>query len=199
MTTNEIAAAVQAGQADCLELWTSVRRFAYDRAYRWARATDGRSGMELEDFMQCAFLALVEAMESWDRGKGAFLTLYGLKLKTAFTEAAGLRTERDKHDPLRTAVPLDAPLTDNDGDPFTLSDIVPDPAAVAAINDVAELDFQQRRRKSLEMALATLPAAQRAAVVGKYCYGQKTDTWACNAGLRALRHPAISRRLKQYA
>lgn len=198
MTTNDIAAAVQAGQADCLELWAAVRRFAHDWAYRWAWATEGRSGMLLEDFMQCAFLALVGALEGWDSKSGSFLTWYGLRLKSAFAEAAGLRTERDKHDPLRTAVPLDAPLTDNDGDPFTLSDIVPDPAAVAAINNVAELDFQQRRRKALEMALATLPEGQRAAVVGKYCYGRKTDTRACNAGLRALRHPAISRHLKQY-
>lgn len=199
MTTNDIAAAVQAGQAGYLELWEAVQRFVHDRAYRWSAATAGRSGMTIDDFMQCAFLALVEALEGWDRDKGAFITLYSLKLKTAFTEAAGLRTERDKRDPLRTAVPLDAPLTDDDGDPFTLSDILPDPAAVAAINDVAELDFQQRRHKALEMALATLPEDQRAAVVGRYYYGRKTDSRACGAALRALRHPSISRQLKQYA
>lgn len=199
MTTNDIAAAVQAGQAGYSELWEAVQRFAHDRAYRWARATEGHSGMTVEDFMQCAFLALVEALKGWDAKSGSFLTWYGLRLKSTFAEAAGLRTERDKRDPLRTAVPLDAPLTDNDGDPFMLSDIVPDPAAVAAINDVTELDFQQRRHKALEMALAALPEDQRAAVVGRYCYGRKTDTRACNAGLRALRHPAISRHLKQYA
>ena len=32
MTTNEIAAAVQTGQADVLELWDAVQRFAHDRA-----------------------------------------------------------------------------------------------------------------------------------------------------------------------
>lgn len=198
MGTNEIAAAVQAGETDYLQLWEAVQRFAYDRAYRWALATEGRSGMEVSDFVQCAFLALVEAVDGWDSGKGAFLTLYGLKMKAAFTEAAGQRTERARRDPLRQAASLDAPLTDDDGDPFTLADVVPDPAAVAAIDAVEESDFQQRRRKALEAALAALPADQRAAVVGRYCCGQKTDTRACGAALRALRHPSISQTLKQY-
>ena len=59
MTTNEIAAAVQSGQADRMELWEAVRRFSYDRAYRWYRAMEGRGGMMLEDYIQVAFLALL--------------------------------------------------------------------------------------------------------------------------------------------
>ena len=92
MEASKIAAAVQAGQADRLELWEAVRRFAYDRAYRWCRAMEGRGGVVLEDYIQVAFLALLEALESWDPAAGAFLTWYGLKLKGAFTEAVGMRT-----------------------------------------------------------------------------------------------------------
>lgn len=43
METNQIAAAVQRGEADLLELWESVRHFSYDRAYRWSKATEGRA------------------------------------------------------------------------------------------------------------------------------------------------------------
>ena len=46
MTTNEIAAAVQVGQADILELWEAVRRFAHNRAYRWSRAAE-QKGLRL--------------------------------------------------------------------------------------------------------------------------------------------------------
>ena len=74
MEASKIAAAVQAGQADWLELWETVRRFAYDRAYRWCRAMEGRGGMVLEDYIQVEFLALLEALESWDPAAGAFLT-----------------------------------------------------------------------------------------------------------------------------
>ena len=92
MTTDQIAAAVQAGQADRLELWEAVRRFAYGRAYRWIRATEGRGGVTVEDLMQCAFLALVAALEAWDPASGAFITMFAYKIKSAFTEAIGQRT-----------------------------------------------------------------------------------------------------------
>ena len=114
MTTNEIAAAVQAGQADRLELWEAVRRFAYDRAYRWCRAMEGRGGMVLEDYIQVAFLALLNALESWDPAAGEFNTWFGLKLKGAFTEAVGMRTQRDKRDPIHHALSLDCLLYTSD-------------------------------------------------------------------------------------
>lgn len=71
MTTDEIAAAVQAGQAARLDLWEAVRRFAYRKAHRWSQAIGGRSGVELEDLMQVAFLALVEALGTWRPEDGA--------------------------------------------------------------------------------------------------------------------------------
>ena len=74
MEASKIAAAVQSGRADILELWEAVRRFAHDRAYRWYRAMEGRGGMVLEDYIQVAFLALLEALESWDPAAGAILT-----------------------------------------------------------------------------------------------------------------------------
>ena len=200
MSTDEIAAAVQAGQADRLELWEAVRRFAYGRAYRWIRATGGRGGAELEDLLQCAFLALVEALETWDPEAGAFLTLYALKLRAAFTEATGQRTQRDKLDPLEGALSLEAPLTDSEsGDTFTLSDIIEDPAAVASFVDVEERDRLDRLHRAMCAALGMLPEPQRAAVVGYFIYGQRTNTKARNAGLRTLRNPAVSRTLRVFS
>lgn len=199
MTTDEIAAAVQAGQADRLELWEAVRRFAYGRAYRWCKAAEGRGGVELDDLVQCSFLALVEALETWDPKAGAFITLYSLKLKSAFTEATGQRTQRDRLDPLDHALSLEHPLTDSEsGEPFTLADVVEDPAAVVAFVDIEERDRQARLHKALRAALQTLPEAQRTAVVGFFTYGRKTDTKARSAGLRALRSPAVSRTLRAF-
>mgnify|MGYP001537623552 CR=1 FL=1 len=65
MATNEIAAAVQCGQADVLELWQAVRRFAIKQGLRWLRALDGKGGATLDDLEQCAFLAMLDALESW--------------------------------------------------------------------------------------------------------------------------------------
>lgn len=199
MSTDQIAAAVRAGQADRLELWEAVRRFAYGRAYRWCKAAEGRGGVELEDLVQASFLALLEALETWDPEAGAFLTLYALKLRAAFTEATGQRTQRDKLDPLDHALSLEAPLTDSEsGDTFTLSDIIEDPAAVASFVDVEERDRRERLHRAMCAALGTLPKVQRAAVVGHFLCGQRTDTKARNAGLRVLRNPAVSRTLRVF-
>ena len=134
MDTNEIAAAVREGHADVLELWEAVRRFAHDRAFRWRRALEGRGGCTLDDLMQCAFLALLEALEGWDPSAGAFLTWYGYHLQGAFTEATGQRTKRERKDPLQWAVSLDTPLVDSEGDALLLEDVVEDPAAEALLS-----------------------------------------------------------------
>ena len=211
MEASKIAAAVQAGQADRLELWEAVRRFAYVRAYRWCRAMEGRGGMVLEDYIQVAFLALLEALESWDPAAGAFLTWYGLKLKGAFTEAVGMRTQRDKRDPIHHALSLDAPLTDSEsGEDFTLADVIEDPYAAAGVEAVAELDYQRRRTQALATALDGLTEDQRRAVVLRHCNGLTLDQTAARMGttrataraaeqkgLRLLRHPK-NRELRQY-
>ena len=211
MEASKIAAAVQAGQADRLELWEAVRRFAYDRAYRWCRAMEGRGGMVLEDYIQVAFLALLEALESWDPAAGAFLTWYGLKLKGAFTEAVGMRTQRDKRDPIHHALSLDAPLTDSEsGEDFTLADVIEDPYAAAGVEAVAELDYQRLRTQALATALDGLTEDQRRAVVLRHCNGLTLDQTAARMGttrataraaeqkgLRLLRHPK-NRELRQY-
>ena len=211
MATNEIAAAVQAGQADRMELWEAVRRFAYDRASRWYRAMEGRGGMVLEDYIQVAFLVLLDALESWDPAAGAFLTWYGLKLKGAFTEAVGMRTQRDKRDPIHHALSLDAPLTNNEsGEDLTLADVIEDPRSEEEIEAVAELDYRQRRRQALAKALDGLTEDQRRAVVLRHCHGLTLDQTADRMGttrataraaeqkgLRLLRHPK-NRELRQY-
>ena len=212
MEASKIAAAVQSGRADIPELWEAVRRFAHDRAYRWYRAMEGRGGMVLEDYIQVAFLALLDALESWDPAAGAFLTWYGLKLKGAFTEAVGMRTQRDKRDPIHHALSLDAPLTNNEsGEDLTLADVIEDPYAAAEVEAVAELDYQRRRTQALATALDGLTEDQRRAVVLRHCHGLTVDQPAARMGttkataraaeqkgLRLLRHPK-NRELRQYA
>ena len=212
MTTNEIAAAVQTGQADVLELWDAVQRFAHDRAYRWTRAAKGRGGVVLDDLVQCAFIALLDAVQTWRPDSGAsFIGWYSLKLKAAFTEATGQRTERTRQDPLDRALSLDMPLLDgNLAEDLTLADVIEDPRSEEEIEAVAELDYQQRRKQALATALDGLTEDQRRAVVLRHCHGLTLDQTAARMGttraaartaeqkgLRLLRHP-INRELRMY-
>lgn len=68
--TSEIAAAVQAGEADILSLWAAVERFAWQQSLRWARAMEGRAGVEESDLLQVAFIALMDTLPTWDADKG---------------------------------------------------------------------------------------------------------------------------------
>ena len=194
MDANEIAAAVKAGEAGCLELWEAVQRFAYQQARRWAAA--GRGGTTVDDLQQEAFLALLDALEGWDDGKGAFLTWYGLRLKAAFTAATKQRTQRDRLDPLQISFSLDAPLTDNQGDPFTLADVVSDTAAAAELEAVEERDWQRRQTEAINRALSTLPENQRSAIVARYWEGRTADAGTIQKAIRALRRPAVAKLIR---
>ena len=90
MTNEELAKEIQSGDRDkLLDLWAQVKRFAHNLAYKWTVALNGRGGLSVDDFEQVAFLALLEALEGWRPEGGAFLTWYGLLLKSAFPRRQG--------------------------------------------------------------------------------------------------------------
>ena len=203
MTNEALAARIRAGERDRLmELWAQVRRFALQQARRWAYL--GRGGATTEDLEQAAFLALLDALEGWRTEAGQFLTWYGLRLKSAFAEATGQRTKRDQMDPLQSCISLDAPLTDREGNPFTLEDTIPDPQAEAAMERIGVWD-------ALYTAVEGLPAPQREELRRRYWLGQSTAEISAATGsteqevrkleaaaLRTLRHPRVSRSLRVY-
>lgn len=197
MATDEIAAAVQAGQADILELWDAVRYFAKKQAGRWLRSWDGRGGVVLDDLLQVSFLALLDALGSWKPDGGSFIGWYAMRLKTAFAAVYGQRTEKQRRDPLQSAISLETPLEDSNEE-LTVADTVPDPAAELAFDEVSDVDMAQRLHKVLETALDALPEPQKTAIVQRYYMDEKADSKAVNAALRALRRPEINKALREY-
>ena len=208
MTNEQLAEAIQTGdRSKILPLWEQVRRYAHDRAYKWFRATNGRGGQTVQDLEQEAFLALLEALEGWDEKAGPFLPWYSLRLKAAFTAATGQRTKRDQLDPLQNCISLDAPLTDREGDPFTLEDTIPDQRAEEDLETVEERDKQAAIRRVLD----SLQADQRQVILLRYFHDLTRDQTAQwlhltrtrantieQKALRLLRHPVNSRVLLQY-
>ena len=208
MTNEELARRIQHGEQDLLlQLWEQVRRYAHDRAYKWHMATNGRGGQTVQDLEQEAFLALLEALEGWTETAGPFLPWYSLRLKVAFTAATGQRTKRDQLDPLQNCISLDAPLTDREGDPFTLEDTIPDQRAEEDLETVEERDKQA----AIWRVLDSLQADQRQVLLLRYFHDLTRDQTAQRLhltrtrantieqkALRLLRHPVNSYKLRIY-
>ena len=141
---------------------------------------------------------MLEALNRFDAAKGgSFIGQLSMSLKTGFAEATGSRTERAFNEPLDNSISLETPLTDEEN-ADVLGDLIIDTAAEKAIDAVAEADMAQRLHGALENALATLPQEQADALRMKYFEGLQADAKTCQKGLRALRHPSISRELKQF-
>ena len=203
MTNEELARRIQQGERDLiLQLWEQVRRYAHDRAYKWFRATNGRGGQTVQDLEQEAFIALLEALEGWSEEAGPFLPWYSLRLKSAFTAATGQRTKRDQLDPLQDCLSLEAPLTDQEGDPFTLEDTIPDQRAEEDLETVEEQDRQAAVRRVLD----SLQTEQRQVILLRYYHDMTKEQTAQRLhltktrantieqkALRLLRHPVNSR------
>ena len=192
--TSEIAAAVQAGEADILRLWAAVERFAWQQTLRWVRAMEGRAGVEESDLLQVAFIALMDTLPTWDVNKGEFLTLYGIKLKAEFTEACGQRTQRARCDPINSVCrSVDEPIGEEDSG-LTLGDAIADEAAEEAFEDIEQRDFRQ----AVQAALAQLTDAERDAIISEFWLGQKPDAAARRRAIQFLRHPRIRKPLMEY-
>ena len=187
MSNEELVALIQAGDRDrIVELWHQVRRMVYKQAARWA----GLGGTTIEDLTQAGFIAMLRAVDTYDPTKAKFSTYLFQRLRAEFSAATGQHTKQARLDPLQNAVSLDSPLTDDD-DSDTFADLIPDPAAEAAIEG---MDV----RLGVAEVLAELPEEQRRVIRDRYWNDIPVDARTHAAAMKRLRHPDCSKRLRAY-
>lgn len=207
MTNEDVVALIQQGERDKLHLlWEQVERFVAQQATRRARS----SHIDFDDFHQAGYLALVDAVDSFNPDKNmSFIGWLALHLKTAFNEASNRLSERQKRDPIHFAGSLDAPVG-NDGD-ATLGDLQRDPDSLQGFEEVEERLWHEQLHAALERALEELPEDQERTIRQRYYEGQTLIAIAASEGvareairsresmaLRTLRRPRISRELREY-
>lgn len=204
MSSNEkLAVRIQGGERDLLPLlWDQVERFVRLQAIR--RAPSG--AVDQEDLYQSGYLAMVAAVETFDPGRGmSFIGWMVPHLKTAFNEAMGTRSNRQRLDPIHKAVSLEMPLGE-DGDD-TLGDMVAD-----SENGFLEAEnklWREALRAELARALNGLPEGDT--LRRRYFQGQTLDSIAATEGtsrenirqrevqgLRKLRRPCYTRSLQEF-
>ena len=146
----ELVPRIQAGERELIpELWSQVRRLVLHMAHKRLRATNGAGGVTLDDLMQAGFLGFLEAVRAYDPSAGFRFTSYlTYPVKTAFSEAEGRRSEKQKRDPIFFSVSIDVPLDEREGEPLTLADVIPDPQAEEALERVGVWDTLHRAPES---------------------------------------------------
>lgn len=212
MSNEELVALIENGEGGRLEeLWNQVERFVAQQANRRMVLTGGLGGVTFDDLYHSGFLALVSAVDTFDPDRGmSFIGWLSMALKTAFAEAGGYRSSKQARDPLHQAGSLDVPLGDEAGGD-TLGDIQPDPAATLPFEETEAGIWRVQLRAQLEQALDTLPTEQADILRRRFYQGQTfqaisegTGLTPAQArqregkGLRALRHPRISRSLETF-
>ncbi len=208
MTNETLAAQAQGGNCEALlTLWSQVQRLVCSQARRWA----GRGGTTLEDLTQAGFIATLRAAGSYDPTQAQFSTWLFPFLRAEFAIATGQHRRRTALDPVNSAVSLDAPLTDDSNDLFTLADVVEDTAAREELSAVDEQDRLERLHSALETALSTLSETERRIIIAHFYQGQTVAEIAAAEGvsrnvvstrerkaLLRLRHPSRSKMLTAY-
>ncbi|MEM0531391.1 sigma-70 family RNA polymerase sigma factor [Zongyangia sp. HA2173] len=188
MTHEELAQKIKAGDKEQLgPLWEGTKRLLFSLAAKEMRSDAMRAraqaaGLEPCDIEQELFFALVAAVKAYDPARGYRFTSY-LKyaVKNRLQSALGLRTEKQKYDPLCRADSLDRQIEQEDGE-TSLSDIVPDPQGETGFLNVEDAVFVRQLHEALETALNDIEPPQKRVIVGRYFQGQTLKALAESEG-----------------
>lgn len=213
MSNEELVVAIQAGQVELMpQLWDNVEKLIAWRANRRLAVLSAVGlchGVESGDLINSGYFAVLAAVKTYDPEKCLFSTWLLWYLKTAFAEVTGSRTERQRNEPLRYALSMDAPLEDTDG--VTLGDLQADPTATIPFEDVETAVFRDQLRHTLEEVIGELPEVQ-AEIIRRHYWDQQTlEEIAATVGkstervrqleekaIRAMRTPPHSDRLEDF-
>lgn len=208
LSNEELALSIQKGDTGKLEeLWEAVRGLAAWRAKQILTALEGKRGVTMDDFMQTGFLALVDAVQTFDPEAGAlFSTWYSIHLRKCYVELAGFRTKTQRLDPIHEATSLDAPISDEDGDSW--GEIIADPHGQDAMVDAEERLWRDQLRATVATVTGDLPEDQREILYRRFWLGQTyAEAGDGDAGiarnaeskaLRRLRRPDKSKHLRPF-
>lgn len=210
MTNEALALAIQGGQDLYGELWEQMKRLIYQLvciAYNKRAESCARAGVELEDLLQCGFLALCDAVKAYDPGKGYKLSAFiKYPLQNHINAALG---RRGSPEPLNESRSLEEPVPD--AEDLTLADSIEDGSAWEAFESALNREYGRELHNVLFDCLDNLEDGQRRCIVDRYFAGMDTkgigeregispaEVRRLQAkGLRALRHPDCTKRLHSF-
>ena len=172
MTNEELATAVAQGQTGLqVQLWEQVRGFVRLTAYRALVISGGRGGVTIEDLLQQGYIAMMQAVGTYDPERGPFLYHLSFALRRAFAEAGGYRST--KRDPLNDCSSLDAPIIGGEDSEDTYLNTVVDPCD--QYDEADRRIYTEQLHGALDAALDSL-SPKRAAVLRAMYWQEKANT-----------------------
>ena len=192
------------------DLWLAVRKLVewYARRYYTGITAGGKAlgGVEVEDLIQCGFIALYEAVQGYDPKAGSFAGYFRYHIKNQFRQAIG-RTDTQLRDPLNHSSSLDVPIREDSEE--TKLYIVPDTRDY--ISEADDRIFQKELHRALEAALFKLPKQEAKAIRSVYYDGKTQQIIAqemncsfqrvsqlCKDGLRHIRKSSSKNSLEAF-
>lgn len=190
-------------------LWEHTKDFIAMQAGQYLE----RSSFSLDwkdDLKQAGYLALVDAATGYDPDRDAgFLTYLTYYLKSAFCDALGIRTTKQKSDPLHSAASLDRKINTDEGDADALEAMIgaPDPE----IEEAEHRLYVEELRGALLSEVNRLPETE-STVIKSYYFDEMTYSQISErdevsietvrrrkaSGLRMLRRRARKSGLEKY-
>lgn len=204
--TNEaLAARAKSGNKEAAaQLWQQNRGLLGTwgrRLYAAYRERATASGVTLEDVEQISFPAVAAAACGYDTAQGTQFTTYlAYYFRREFFALVGLRTERQKQEPLCRACSLDAPIDAEDAEGATRAELVPDAGAAARMENAEEKIWAEQLHAALEDSLQAIDPRLASVLRQRYFSGMTHTQLAAvmgvskqrvqsqeQAGLRAMR------------
>ena len=174
MSNEELALAIQSGETERMgELWEQVEKFIAWNAQRVMPTLGESPTIEVSDLVQSGYFALVAAVKSYNAAGGPFLKWLKLYLKTAFAETAGYRTTKMQNDPMRYAMSMDFPISEDSDSTF--GDVVPDPNAGIPMDTVENDLWNKQLHEALDAALDAIPPQYSDVVRMRFYEGKALD------------------------
>jgi len=203
---NQLVQDIQNGETSKLHaLWDEVERLV---AY-WAAkyAAKNLSGAVFDDLYQCGYIALCQAVETHN-GADSFPHWLYYYYKKEVAILTGYNTKRQRNDPLRNAVSLEAPVAIRE-ESITIGDTIPDPQD--AYEDIEREICNEQLRAALERQLDTIRPECASVIREHYMQGKTFESigaergfstqWARqleNKGIRLLRKPWRINELREF-
>lgn len=157
---------------------------------RYPAGYDGVSvagGIEIQDFVQSGYFALVSAVKHYDPERGSFLTLLGFYLKKEFYRTQGVDRNRNTPRFLDRCCSIDVPVGEDKNDPRDIAD------PLDVIEQIEDSVYNEQLSKALDNAMKKISKRQEDCIRRYYLKGESQIDIAKDYGLSP---PGVSSSIK---